>query len=626
MKYSTIIFSLFIFVLFSCEENKSGKTKNQLANRTELTHSFSNTSEIATKHLHLDLDIDFESRIIYGVARHKMINSGTDTAIFDIKNLEIQKITIGAVGKEVETNYFIGKYDELLGAPLFVKINNNTTKINIYYRTTPNSEAIDWLAPHLTAGKIHPFMYTQGEAILTRSWIPIQDLPSNRITYSANVKVPKDLMALMSASNPKVKSEDGNYFFEMKQPVPCYLIALAVGDIQYSELGKNCGVYSEPELSKECASEFIDLPKMIKAAEKIYGKYQWGQYDLMVLPYSFPFGGMENPKLTFVSPTLITGDRSLVSVIAHELAHSWSGNLVTNATWEDFWLNEGFTVYFENRIMEEIYGKEAADILAYIEFQELENELKSIGDSDFPEDTHLKLNLKGRDPDLGMTSIAYVKGAFFLKTLEEKVGRKKFDRFLKSYFKRYAFKTVTTEDFSRFLQQKLLQPNNISFNTKEWLYRGGLPNNCIVLDPPRFKKVQKMAIDYSEGKNIFSKKLVLSNLLTQEWIVFIRGLSKNIDVSKLERLDAEFGFKSCGNSEIMAEWYLLGVRNGYTGIRPELKKFLIKVGRRKYLEPIYTALSEKSADLEWAKEVFEEAKKNYHFVSIKTIEGILYVK
>lgn len=613
-------------IFFSCEQEATGKVKNTMVNRTELTHSYSNVNEIKTTHLHLDIEVDFESNLIYGVARHSMLNKGADTAIFDIKNIEIQKITLGEIGNEQETNYLIGKRDDLLGQPLFVDVKKSTKKVNIYYKTTKESDALDWLPKELTAGKKHPFMYTQGEAILTRTWIPIQDLPSNRITYSANVKVPKELMALMSATNPKVKSENGEYFFEMNQPVPCYLIALAVGDIQYSKLGENCGVYSEPELASQCANEFVDLPKMMDAAEKIYGKYQWEQYDLMVLPYSFPFGGMENPKLTFISPTLITGDRSLVSVIAHELAHSWSGNLVTNATWEDFWLNEGFTVYFENRIMEELYGKEAADILAYIEFQELENEMKTIGNSSFPEDTHLKLNLKGRDPDAGMTSIAYVKGAFFLKTLELKAGRYKFDKFLKSYFKKYAFKTLTTEDFSRYLQRKLLTPNNITFNTKEWLYRGGIPDNCVVLDPPRFKTVQKMALDYSNGKDIFKKPIKMDDFLTQEWMVFIRGLSRNMDVAKLKRLDDALGFKSCGNSEVMTEWYLLAIKSSYKDIRPDLKKFLIKVGRRKYLEQIYTELAKNKDDLNWAKEVFEEARLNYHFVSIKTIEEILYGK
>lgn len=618
------ILSVFIF-FFSCSEDVNKDFKNEkLKVRTDLTHSYSNTNEAHTTHLHLDLDVSFKDKSINGIARHSITNNGADTIIFDVKNLNIQKVTLGKKEEERDVPFSIGENDDLLGAPLYVIIDKKTESVNIYYNTTDQSDAIDWLPKSLTAGKEYPFMYTQGEALLTRSWIPIQDVPSNRITYSSNVKVPSDLLALMSASNPKEKSKDGNYSFEMKQPIPCYLIALAVGNISYRKLGENCGVYAEPELIEDCAYEFVDLPKMMNAAEKIYGKYQWDIYDLLVLPYSFPFGGMENPRLTFISPTLIAGDRSLVSVIAHELAHSWSGNLVTNATWEDFWLNEGFTVYFENRIMEEIYGKEAADILAYIEFQELENEMKMISEGDFPEDTHLKLNLKGRDPDMGMTSIAYVKGAFFLKTLEKHVGRELFDQFIDSYFKKYAFKTITTEIFKEYLEEQLLVPNNISFNTDEWLYNGGIPDNCLVLDPPRFKKVKDLANNISSGDLTLDNSYRLDQFLTQEWLVFIRSLSDTIQVAKLKNIDDVLGLKSCGNSEIMTEWYVLGLKNGYQDIKPDLKNFLLKVGRRKYLEPIYNQLALNKDDLAWAKGVFKEAKNNYHFVSNKTIEEILY--
>lgn len=627
--FVTTVLSVF---LISCDQNPK-EEENLPVSHVDTTlikdgHSYSNIEQIRTKHISLELDVNFENKTIYGVARHEMINSGTDTAIFDIKGLDIQKVTIGK-DNEREVDFIIGTDDELLGQPLCVKIENSTNFVNIYYKTTEKTEALDWLAPELTEGKKLPYMYTQGEAILTRSWIPIQDVPSNRITYSADVKVPVDLMALMSAENPKKKNDTGKYHFEMKQPIPCYLIALAVGDLKYRKLGKNCGVYSEPGLVDKCAYEFVDLPKMIHAAEKIYGKYQWDEYDLIVLPYSFPFGGMENPRLTFASPTLLAGDRSLVSVVAHELAHSWSGNLVTNATWDDFWLNEGFTVYFENRIMEEIYGAEIADILALIEFQELEAEISEIHKSEFPEDTHLKLSLKGRNPDDGMTSVAYVKGAFFLKTLEKKVGRELFDKFMNSYFKRYAFQTITTEKFENYLNSQLLKPNHISFNTKEWLYKAGIPNNCVKVDPPRFKVVQKMADDFAKGKNIFKvkrkkNKITRDKYITQEWLAFIRRLPEKMNPSSMRKLDKQLNFKGCGNAEIMTEWYVLGIHSGYKDIRPDMEKFLMRVGRRKFLAPIYTALASHEEDLEWGRRVFEKAKLNYHFISSSTVQGLLY--
>ncbi|MFN5416955.1 MAG: M1 family metallopeptidase [Flavobacteriia bacterium] len=633
-------FFIYLFLLgiisTSCDSNEiledEEQSKKVIINQPiRDAHSYANLDEIKTKHIHLDLEVDFENKTIYGVARHEMINNQADTAIFDIKGLEINRVTIGKAGKEQNTDYVIGTEDPILGAPLSVKIDSNTTFVNIYYKTTENSDALDWLDPILTNGKKHPYLYTQGQAILTRTWIPCQDSPSNRITYSADLKVPKELMALMSAKNPTKKNEEGKYHFEMKQPIPAYLIALAVGDLAYKKLGTNCGVYTEPSMLKSVSWEFVDLKKMIGAAEALYGKYQWEQYDVIVLPYSFPFGGMENPRLTFANPTLITGDRSLVTVIAHELAHSWSGNLVTNATWDDFWLNEGFTVYFENRIMESLQGKEVSDILALIEFQELENELKEISAGDHPEDTYLKLALNGRDPDDGMTSIAYVKGAFFLKTLEETVGREKFDVFINKYFKTYQFKTLTTETFEKYLNEKLLQPNNIKFNTKEWLYGKGMPKNCAKIISPRFESIQKLADDFVAGKNIFKAKkkkdlLTREKHITQEWLAFIRRLPRNISVEKMQLLDEKLNFKACGNAEIMTEWFVLGIEAGYTDIRPNMESFLMKIGRRKFLLPIYKTLAKDKQNIEFARKVYKKARPYYHSVSKKTMDELLKEK
>ena len=609
-------------------ENEDESKKVIISQPIRDAHSYANLDEIRTKHIHLDLEVDFTNKSIYGIARHEMINSGTDTAVFDIKGLEINRVTVGKEGGEENADYVIGKEDPILGAPLSVKIDSNTTFINIYYKTTSASNALDWLDPILTNGKKHPYLYTQGQAILTRTWIPTQDSPSNRITYSADVKVPKELMALMSAKNPTKKNENGEYHFEMKQPIPVYLIALAVGDLSYKKLGKNCGVYTEPSMIGKVAWEFADLQKMITAAENLYGKYEWEQYDVIVLPYSFPFGGMENPRLTFANPTLITGDRSLVTVIAHELAHSWSGNLVTNATWDDFWLNEGFTVYFENRIMEAIYGKEVADILAMIEFQELEMEIEEIHRGVHPEDTYLKLALDGRDPDEGMTQIAYVKGAFFLKTLEETVGRDKFDAFMNTYFDTYKFKTLTTETFEKYLTENLLKPNNIKFNTREWLYGKGMPDNCVKLVSPRFEGLQKMADDFAAGKDIFKVKkkkdrITRDKYITQEWMAFIRRLPKDISVDKLKLLDEKLDFKNCGNAEIMTEWYVLGIEAGYDELRPNIKVFLKKIGRRKFLLPIYKTLAKEPENLKFAREVYKEARPYYHSVSQKTMDDLL---
>ena len=632
-------------LLMSCDQKTSAieTSTEKLADSTFDDHSYSNLREIHTTHLDLELEVNFQNKTIYGVARHTMNNNNTDTAIFDINGLLIQKVTLGTKNHEKETDFVIGNMDKdsILGQPLLVTTKNKTQQINIYYQTTENSAALDWLDSNLTSSKTKPFLYTQGQAILTRTWIPIQDSPSNRITYSAKVTVPDDLMAVMSAKNKRVKSSDGNYFFEMKKPIPSYLIALAVGDLSYQSLGPNTGFYCEPELAKACLFEFQDLPKMMQAAEKIYGKYQWDQYDLLVLPYSFPFGGMENPMLTFVNPTIITGDRSLTSVVAHELAHSWSGNLVTNRTWNDFWLNEGFTVYFEQRIMEELYGKDVSDILAAVEYYELQDELKTIAGSNNPEDSRLFLNLKGRDPDDGLTDIAYVKGSFFLKTLEQKVGRNKFDEFINTYFQKYSFKTISSAEFVAYLEKNLLSRNKIDFNHKEWIYKEGLPKNCLQIKSVRLDKMNELANKFAQGEAIFKpvityekirikgrnkknrivNKLERKDFIVQEWQTFIRALPKSISKEKLKIIDNNLGFKNCGNSEIMMEWYTKALENNYTEINGEIEDFVTKVGRRKYLMPIYAAMNSSNPKL--AESIFNKVKHRYHAVSRNSIEELL---
>ena len=623
--YRLLISLTVITTLLSCnsEEKKEDTLVTYVAPAVK-EHSYSNVEEVHTTHLHLDVTVDFENKQLKGVVRHTMNNTGVTKAIFDVNGLEIEKITIGE--DETETTYIIGEEMPTLGAPLIVDITENTTLINIYYNTTSASSALDWLSPELTMSKEHPYLYTQGQAILTRTWIPTQDTPSNRITYSAELQVPKGLLALMSAKNPTEKNESGIYTFKMDQPIPCYLIALAVGDIAYKQIGENTGVYSEPALIEEVAYEFADLQKMVDAAVELYGEYLWETYDVIVLPYSFPFGGMENPRLTFATPTLITGDRSLVSVIAHELAHSWSGNLVTNATWNDFWLNEGFTVYFENRIMEKLYGKEVADMLALIEWQELQQTTSEMLSSGHAHDTHLKLNLDERDPDDGMTEIAYVKGAFFLKSLEETAGREKFDEFLKGYFNTYKFQTLTTEDFVAYMEENLLKKHNITFNTNEWIYQEGIPDNHIKLNSPRFEKIQQYAVDLKENGNSLPADLKRENHITQEWLAFIRKFDGELDAEKMRIIDQQLNLKNSGNAEIMAEWFVLGIQSGYLDIRDDMRAFLFKVGRRKFLAPIYGALAKTEDNKAWALDVYKDARSNYHSVSTGTIDEILGYK
>lgn len=616
---------LFLFcsiLLIQCGEEEASTTKDtkdmntvKVKNPRKDVHSFAQPEIAKTKHLNLNLTADFEKKTLAGFASFDLENNQADKIIFDVRDLNIEKVTIGE--NETPTTFKIGEAKEFLGNPLEVVITPTTKKVKIYYSTNPDAAAVDWLNPQQTAGKKHPFLFTQGQAILTRTWIPCQDSPGIRITYSATIKVPKELLPVMSASNPTEKNDDGIYKFEMKQPIPPYLIALAIGDLEYGEIGPRTAIYAEPVLLEAALYEFADMEKMLIAAEDLYGKYLWDRYDVIVLPPSFPFGGMENPRLTFATPTIIAGDRSLTALIAHEMAHSWSGNLVTNATWNDFWLNEGFTVYFERRIMEALYGKEYANMLAVLGFQDLEADVKDLDEKD----THLFLDLEGRDPDDGMTDIAYEKGAYFLMMLEEKVGREKMDDFLKTYFNKHRFQTLTTEEFVEYLNKNLIEKNQVEVNIDEWIYGPGIPSNVTKVTTEKFAAVDKVIALIKE--NYDPKYLTVTDWTTHEWLHFIRQLPTEDEKGLMKKLDDKFNFSTSGNAEILAAWFEVSIKNGYANnILPNIEKFLVSVGRRKFLTPLYRAFKEEG-QLEVARNIYKKARPNYHSVSTQTIDNLL---
>lgn len=582
-------------------------------------HTLSNYLEAPVSHIHLDVEVDFNKQIVFGTATHTLENeAGALHASFDTKNLSIESVLVN--GQEAQ--FEMGERDELLGTPLLVSIDTGVNQVAIKYSTTDSTEALDWLEPSKTAGKKHPYLFTQGQAILTRSWIPCMDTPGLRITYSANVKVPSHLMAVMSANNPLEKNNTGEYTFEMNQPIPSYLIALAVGDLAFAAIDERTGVYTEPSMIEACREELSEMDQMVDAAEQLYGEYAWERYDVIVLPPSFPFGGMENPRLTFATPTIIAGDKSLTALIAHELAHSWSGNLVTNSTWDDFWLNEGFTVYFERRIMEAVYGKDYADMLSLLGKQDLE---KSIARLDTL-DTHLKLRLKGRNPDDGMTDIAYEKGNFFLRMIEENVGREAFDGFLKGYFETHKFQTITTEDFLAYLTKHLIEPSGAEINIDEWVYGKGVPANCPVVVSQNFMDVETQLNSFIAMSDVM--EIDPEDWSTHEWLHFIRNLKKKVNSNKasinhLEMLDRKFKLTESGNSEIAAIWFETSINAGYSKIDAKLEEFLIRVGRRKFLMPLYEALVKTEQGTKRAKEIYAKARSGYHYVSSSSIDALL---
>lgn len=582
-------------------------------------HSFANYDSIALKHIHLNLAIDFEHKILKGKAVLEIDNhSKTHYLILDTRQLEIEKVLLE---DETEAAFSIGKEQNFVGSALVIEIKPDTKKVAVYYSTSPDAEALMWLDPEQTAGKKHPFLFTQSQAILARTWVPCMDAPAVRFTYSADIQCEKEFLPLMSAENNFEKNSEGKYHFEMPQPIPSYLLALAAGNLEFKSLGQNCGVFAEPEMLTKSAYEFADLPNMIASASELYGEYAWGRYDVLVLPPSFPFGGMENPRITFATPTIIAGDRSLVSLIAHELAHSWSGNLVTNRTWDDFWLNEGFTVYFEERIMEKIYGKDYADMLSELSLGELKVTM-----DDFmrkaPGDTKLKLDLTGRNPDDGVSDIAYIKGCMFLRMIEGQVGRKSWDEFLNKYFAHNRFKTVNTDEFIAFLKTELLDKHpNAKVNYEEWIFNIGLPANCPVINSTELKRVGDMATTFNTTKKI--ETIDTTGFTTHHWLYLLRNLNADSIHNEMALIDEKYHLTASTNAEIQCDWYLLCIKNNYQAAYPNIEQYLMSVGRRKFLKPVYENLAKTNEGMTFARQVFDKAKGGYHAVSRNTIREIL---
>ncbi len=584
-------------------------------------HSFANSNDVVVKDLDLDISVDFKTKTISGKASYKIENkTETDVIILDTRDMDIEKVTEGM--DETVSVFEMGPEIPFLGKSLKIRISPVAKYIHIYYKTRPEASALQWLEPTQTAGGVHPFLFTQSEAILARTWVPCQDSPGIRFTYSATVQVPVELMAVMSASNPVEKSEDGIYHFHMDEAIPSYLMALSVGDIEFKALESRTGVYAEPVTLAKAAYEFADMEKMLDAAEALYGPYRWEQYDVIVLPPSFPFGGMENPRLTFATPTILSGDRSLVSLIAHELAHSWSGNLVTNATWNDFWLNEGFTVYFERRIMEALEGRDYADMLEVLGYQDLKRNVKEIGETS--DDTKLKLHLEDRDPDDGMTQIAYEKGFSFLRLVEENVGRPRFDIFVKQYFNKFAFQSMTTEKFLDYFEEDLIRHDEKlekAIDIHAWVYEPGIPSNCLVIKSARFEKVNASLASWIEG--VPAKDLNTKKWSSHEWLQFIRHLPVEMTLDQMSELDAAFGFTDSGNCEILAAWFEHVIKHQYIHGYASLEKFMVSVGRRKFIVPLYKLLVLNPEGKKMAQDIYKKARPNYHTVATSTIDEIV---
>ncbi|MDZ4306731.1 M1 family metallopeptidase [Allopontixanthobacter sp.] len=574
-------------------------------------------------HVALNLALDFDARSVAGSATLDIqAVEGADTVVLDSKGLAISGVT-GESGEPLP--FTVGDSVADMGAPVTVTI-GDTRQITVIY-SAANAEALQWLTPQQTAGGEHPYLLSQGQPTLNRSWIPTQDSPGIRQTWEARITAPEPLTVVMSgltSGEPEAAGEGKRAFtFTMDKPVAPYLIAIAAGDIEFRELGPRSGVWSEPVMLDRAAAELADTEKMIDAAEKLYGPYRWGRYDMIVLPPSFPYGGMENPVMTFLTPTFIAGDKSLTGLVAHELAHSWSGNLVTNANWADSWLNEGTTSYFENRIIEELYGTRRAAQEAALGFATMQEALAESG-MDAPV-TALHLAEAEAVPDGGASGIIYDKGAVFLRTVETIVGREKFDAWLESWFDRHAFEPATSAMFLADMRENLVKGDaelEAKLMLDEWVYEPGLPSNAAQPDPAAFAEVDTAAESYAETRKVDSA--AWAKWTAAERQRFLSKLPRSLTDAQLAALDRDLGLSKTGNNEVLFLWLELALENRYDPAVPAVEKFLGTVGRRKFVAPLFEALMEQGS---WgqpiAKRIYAKTRPAYHAVTQGTVDKVV---
>jgi aminopeptidase N len=604
-------------------------------------HSFANVDDFRVRNVSLDLTVSFPKKELSGFADLTVarVKPGAHTLVLDTRDLAIRSISLrGEKGASSPLSFSFGDEQKFLGKPLRIEIPASTTPaamagkaldesvIRIEYSTLPQASGLQWLTPEQTNDKKHPYLFSQNESIHARSWIPLQDSPQVRVTYSATIHVPDGLVAVMSAEHGPVDSKpDANgltaYRFQMKEAIPSYLIALAVGDIQFRSISGRTGVYTEPGMLDASAREFEDLERMVASCEKLFGAYRWGRYDLLILPPSAPYGGMENPRLSFITPTVIAGDKSLVSLIAHELAHSWSGNLVTNATWRDFWLNEGFTVYLERTIVRALYGERREKMEDALGLQSMRRDMADLDAAH----QHLAIDLRNEDPDDGVTDVAYEKGKLFLQFLESRFGRAELQTFLRGYFDHFAFHSIYTEQFLDYARANLLakKPGAVTEQQiQEWVYGPGVPSYAVLPPQDVFKPIDDVRAAWLAGK-VKAAALPTKDWSTQEWLHFLDNLPPKLPVDRLTELDSAFELSKSRNAEIAMSWYRNAVRNDYQPAFPEIERYLTTIGRRKLVRPLYEELMKTPQGAVFARATYARARPGYHPITQASIDAIV---
>ncbi|MFI5733071.1 M1 family metallopeptidase [Kribbella sp. NPDC051587] len=581
-------------------------------------HSYAEPLLVRTTHLELDLELDFTAKVLTGTATHSLHWSGAvDRLVLDTRDLTVLAVEGETPDGWEPLEYSLAVPDKELGSALTIRTSRQE-RVRVSYRTAPTATGLQWLEPSMTAGGVMPFMFSQSQAIHARSWVPLQDTPGVRFSYAAHVTAPPELMVLMGADNGTASRRTGSYDVVMPEPIPSYLLAIAAGDLVFEPLGERSGIWAEPTMAGRAAQEFADTEEMMRVTEAMFGPYRWGRYDILVLPPSFPYGGMENPRMTFATPTVVIGDKSLVSLVAHELAHSWSGNLVTQDSWDDIWLNEGFTAYVENRIVEAVYGTEFAMMETAIKQHATVVKLDPLT----PAELAVELpGLNHRSEYHGTTSLGPLKGSWFLTWLEERFSRDVFDPFIRGYFDRFAFRSINSDDFVGHLQEHLLDPHPGVVTDAElaaWLEEPGIPAFAERAVSARFQVVDESRTQWFASGELPAGA---ASWTTQEWLRFLDAAPDMLSPNQLQQLDRAFGLTGTANGEIARRWYQIVAASSYEPAYAELAAFLTEVGRMKLVLPVYRALA--GSDRAFASEVFAKARPGYHPITTAAVQKIL---
>jgi len=580
-------------------------------------HSYFDDAQPRSKSWRLRLRADFERKVLTGEVDIALEGGADGPLDLDTKGLTIRSVSAAGAAAPFE----LGPEEPILGRRLRVSLPRGGKSLTISYETSPSAVGLQWLAPEQTEGKRRPFLFSQCQAIHARSVVPCQDSAAARVTYEAEIVVPEGLTAVMSAGPAGDAPAPGGgraFTFRMPQAIPSYLLALAIGELEGRDLSARARVWAEPATIDKAAREFGGVESMIEAAEALFGPYDWERYDMLVLPPSFPYGGMENPRMTFLTPTLLAGDRSLVDVVAHELAHSWTGNLVTNATAEHFWLNEGFTVWAERRILKALRGEEAAALSWAIGQRDLEEALARFKDK--PELTLLRTHLAGVDPDDAFSGVPYEKGSRFVAALERAAGEEKFDRFVKSYMRHFRFQSLTTERFCAFVEESF--PGLLAkVDADSWLNKPGLPAGSPRFVSARLEELTALAAAWKDGRR--PDPAAMKAWPPAELLVYLQKLPRELSREDCAWLDENLGLTGRGNYEILTQWLCIAAASGYAPAFDRARRLLSTVGRMKYVRPLYSALGKTAAGRALAREVFAAAAPTYHALTRRAAESVL---